>query len=45
MKSTFIYRPKSGNRVFSENPNHVIRVTTWPNGSKHVDGGVHSQGA
>lgn len=39
--SVFIYRPKSGSRVFSENPNRHIRVTTWGNGCKHVEGGVH----
>lgn len=40
MQTHFIYRPKSGDRVFFESPGEGIRVTKWQNGCRHVQGGV-----
>ncbi len=37
---TFIYRPRSCNRVFVEKQHPGIKIVTWGNGCKHVVGGV-----
>ena len=36
--STWIYCPRSGHREFIVRPSPAITVTTWPNGSREVDG-------
>lgn len=41
MNCTFIYCPRSGDRVFCESPNDYIRIVSWFNGCRHVQGGVH----
>lgn len=41
MTTTFIYNPKSGDRVFAEKNDGQIHVVRWANGSRHVVNGVH----
>ena len=36
----FIYWPKSGGRVFAQNPTDEVGVVEWYNGCRHVVGGV-----
>jgi hypothetical protein len=38
--ATFIYCPKSGDRVFASLETNAIKVVKWPNGCRHVVGGV-----
>ena len=40
-KPMFVYRPRSRDRVFAENPNDDIVIVTWANGCRHIIGGVH----
>lgn len=37
---TFIYCPRSGDRVFAENPCSAVVVVKWSNGCRHVLGGI-----
>lgn len=37
----FIYRPTTGDRVFSEFSSEWIKIIKWKNGCRHVIGGTH----
>jgi hypothetical protein len=37
----FIYRPRSGDRVLAEYASPYLVICRWPNGCRHVVGGVH----
>lgn len=39
--SIFVYRPRSGDRVFAYYPTEEVGIALWGNGSRHVFGGVH----
>lgn len=43
MNTTWIYKPRSGDRVFVEKPGDEVAIVEWPNGCRHVVGGVHLQ--
>ena len=40
MQITFIYRPRSGDRVFAFRAHPAIAIIGWPCGSRHAAGGV-----
>lgn len=41
ISGVFIYQPKSGDRVFTQQTTREIGVVKWENGCRHVVGGVH----
>lgn len=41
MRAIFIYRPRSGDRVFVARATEQVRIVTWSNGSRHVLGAAH----
>lgn len=39
--SIFVYRPRSGDRVFAYLPTTEVGIVHWSNGCRHIFGGVH----